>query len=331
MSKSCSQYNLTPNSDAEIQAIHDSIVSVSNSTGVDSRFILAIVMQESNGCVRVPTTDGGVRNPGLMQDHNGKGTCNTGNSTNPAPVTPCPSDQILQMIKDGTEGTIDYLGPDVGGPGLKQLLKDAAGTGGAEYYRAARMYNSGSIASNGNLGDGIATHCYSSDVANRLLGWSAGESKCNPETIGTLTQGVGSFVPGNTGASSTTTTTPPAAASPAAQTPATTTTPAVQPTNTPAAPAPPASTATTAPAVPAAPASSPSSGSDGSSSAPPTGPKYPGAVPNCKAYVLVVSGDYCQEVEQDVGISASQFLDWNPGLNTLCSNLWLGYEYCIKA
>ena len=47
-----------------------------DATGVDHRFILAVIMQESGGCVRAPTTNYGVRNPGLMQDHNGSGTCN---------------------------------------------------------------------------------------------------------------------------------------------------------------------------------------------------------------------------------------------------------------
>lgn len=36
-------------------------------------------MQESGGCVRAPTTNWGVRNPGLMQDHNGVGTRNDNN------------------------------------------------------------------------------------------------------------------------------------------------------------------------------------------------------------------------------------------------------------
>jgi hypothetical protein len=39
----------------------------STATGVDHRFVLAVLMQESHGCVRVNVTSGGVRNPGLMQ------------------------------------------------------------------------------------------------------------------------------------------------------------------------------------------------------------------------------------------------------------------------
>jgi hypothetical protein len=47
----------------------------------------------------------------------------------------------------------------------------ADGGNDADFYRAARIYNSGSIASSGQLQDGIATHCYASDIANRLTGW----------------------------------------------------------------------------------------------------------------------------------------------------------------
>ncbi|UKZ74851.1 hypothetical protein TrVFT333_002521 [Trichoderma virens FT-333] len=55
----------------EVGAIWDGIQSAAAATGVDHRFILAVIMQESGGCVRVQTTNYGVRNPGLMQDHNG--------------------------------------------------------------------------------------------------------------------------------------------------------------------------------------------------------------------------------------------------------------------
>lgn len=72
----------------------------------------------------------------------------------------------------------------VHGDGLKQLLGKATGVGAQRYYRVARMYNSGSVDSSGNLGLGVATHCYCSDVANRLIGWSQGVSKCDAESVG---------------------------------------------------------------------------------------------------------------------------------------------------
>jgi hypothetical protein len=65
------------------------------------------------------------------------------------------------------------------GQGLSGIL---AGLGGVpapqSFYEAARIYNSGSIAASGNLQDGVATHCYASDIANRLLGWATAPSSC---------------------------------------------------------------------------------------------------------------------------------------------------------
>ncbi|KAJ5556714.1 hypothetical protein N7494_000629 [Penicillium frequentans] len=176
MSASCSQWGLPNNSDDETNSIKDAILQVEQSSGVDARFILSIVMQESKGCVRVQTTDNGVINPGLMQSHGGSGSCNRdGNIRNP-----CPENEIHQMIMDGVEGTST-------GPGLKQLIAQEGGsTDAASFYKAARAYNSGAVASSGNLGQGIATHCYASDIANRLLGWSDGPSLCAPNVIGIL-------------------------------------------------------------------------------------------------------------------------------------------------
>ena len=76
-------------SPTEIANIKTAIESVAATTKVDHRFILAVIMQESGGCVRVPTTtspDGTVRNPGLMQDHNGAASCSG--------VNPCPQSTV---------------------------------------------------------------------------------------------------------------------------------------------------------------------------------------------------------------------------------------------
>ncbi|KAJ6126384.1 hypothetical protein N7523_001996 [Penicillium sp. IBT 18751x] len=176
ISASCSQWGLPNNSDDEINCIKDAIYQAEKSSGVDARFILSIVMQESKGCVRVQTTDNGVLNPGLMQSHQGSGSCNRdGNIQNP-----CPESEILQMIMDGVEGTPT-------GPGLKALIAQEGGTlDVTSFYKAARAYNSGAVASSGNLGQGDATHCYASDIANRLLGWTDGPSLCAPNVISML-------------------------------------------------------------------------------------------------------------------------------------------------
>jgi hypothetical protein len=45
------------------------------------------------------------------------------------------------------------------------------------------MYNSGSINPSGDLGRGVATHCYVSDIANRLLGWVFTKSTCTLDDV----------------------------------------------------------------------------------------------------------------------------------------------------
>ena len=179
ISASCSRWGLPNNSEGETNSMKDAIDQVGKSSGIDARFILSIVMQESQGCVRVQTTNNGVINPGLMQSHEGSGSCNKDGIIQ----NPCPQSEVLQMIRDGVEGTST-------GPGLKALIFHEGGTTDVtSFYKAPRAYNSGAVASSGNLGQGSATHCYASDIANRLLGWTDGPSLCAPDVIGVISAG----------------------------------------------------------------------------------------------------------------------------------------------
>ncbi|KAL9599071.1 MAG: hypothetical protein Q9219_004105 [cf. Caloplaca sp. 3 TL-2023] len=174
MTTSCAHYHVPPDTSSELSALHTATLSIAAETNTDPRFILAIILQESSGCVRVPTTYGAVRNPGLMQSHNGPATCNEDAS----PVYPCPAETIEEMIREGTAGHE--------GMGLVEALRSAdklVGAGGlgdvGRFYRAARVYNSGSVDGSGDLGLGGATRCYASDVANRLRGWVEAEDGCD--------------------------------------------------------------------------------------------------------------------------------------------------------
>jgi hypothetical protein len=64
------------------------------------------------------------------------------------------------------------------GEGLSNIFSGLGGGDAQAYYKTARTYNSGSIDSSGNLDAGIATHCYVSDVANRLTGWVYAPHEC---------------------------------------------------------------------------------------------------------------------------------------------------------
>ncbi|CAG9996973.1 unnamed protein product [Clonostachys byssicola] len=167
--KSCGWNNWgADNSATEISNLQKAINQVAGEAKIEPRFILSIVMQESGGCVRVPTTNNGVRNPGLMQSHNGAGTC--------AGKNPCPNAQILQMIRDGTSGT-------KAGDGIKQCLaktsKVVTNAPHRAVFAAARLYNSGSVDYNNLNNPFTATKCYSCDVANRLTGWTLAARKCS--------------------------------------------------------------------------------------------------------------------------------------------------------
>jgi hypothetical protein len=170
MKESCSAFDQPNDSDDEIAAIKSAIIDNSPKAGIDPRFALAIMMQESKGCVRVWTTFYSHNNPGLFQSA-GTGTCNgnvfvDGELKTPGPVsTPCTTGQIDTMVSDGLLGTGD--GSYALGPLLKTTGKGPTAQG---YYETARMYNSGSVPPNGDLSGPGATASYASDVANRLLG-----------------------------------------------------------------------------------------------------------------------------------------------------------------
>jgi hypothetical protein len=165
--RSCADSGTAPTTDAEKDDTLAAINSVSASTGVDRRVILATIMQESGGCVRTKETSVGVRNPGLMQDHNVPNSC----FTIPAP---CPASIIHGMIMDGTAGTLAYPG---GGDGLQQTLTQAANLGAPQcsaqqVYWASRIYNTGHYYPGTALEVGApVTDDYVEKMANRLMGW----------------------------------------------------------------------------------------------------------------------------------------------------------------
>ncbi|KAK6426149.1 hypothetical protein LTR95_016152 [Oleoguttula sp. CCFEE 5521] len=150
------------NSPAEQNAIWAAVQALAAQSFVDHRFILAVILQESAGCVRVgETVSNGhltqVTNPGLMQSHNG-----TGFNSN------APNASIFAMVQDGTQGTQH-------GDGLVQNLNYYG-----NLFWAARGYNSGFIPDEKNLSAaGGATECYVNDIANRLTGWANATSLCH--------------------------------------------------------------------------------------------------------------------------------------------------------
>lgn len=159
-------FKVPNNTPEDTENIRKALLSQSKVGGVPSTFALALMMQESLGCVHVPTTANAVQNPGLFQAHDGNGTCYQ--------KATCSADEITQMAHDGICGTVS-------GPGLEQLGKMAGSSGAETWYRAARLYNSGVNVPLENLNDGgTATNCYCMDIANRVVGnFFTGNTGCN--------------------------------------------------------------------------------------------------------------------------------------------------------
>ncbi|CAH0034786.1 unnamed protein product [Clonostachys rhizophaga] len=177
----CNGLSIAPNSDAENAVLKSSIKSGAAQANLDERFLLAAVFQESAGCVRVKTSTSPnekIRNPGLLQCFNGSFTCNDPDA-GVAILEPCPDEQIIGMITDGLGITTS--------DGFMQCVNEKAGASDvSKYYKGALYYNSGVMPESGNLGKGRANACYSSDIANRVMGWSGNRSPCNKTTIGDL-------------------------------------------------------------------------------------------------------------------------------------------------
>ncbi|RAK99291.1 LysM peptidoglycan-binding domain-containing protein [Aspergillus ibericus CBS 121593] len=66
-----------------------------------------------------------------------------------------------------------------------------------------------------------------------------------------------------------------------------------------------------------------------SSSPAPYQPQQTGTAANCDRFYLVQLGDSCDKIEAQFDISASEFLDWNPSINSDCTNILAGYYYCV--
>ncbi|KAG4034284.1 hypothetical protein MFRU_003g02540 [Monilinia fructicola] len=144
-------------SPAQIQSMYDSILSVASASLVDPRFIYAIILQESSGCVNIDTSKNPdpsqPDNPGLMQSV--AGVKFVGNSASAS----AQAASIHQMIVDGTQGTTK-------GEGLVQCINKYG-----NIYEAARCYNSGDVKKSDLNDPQGATPSYVTDIANRMTGW----------------------------------------------------------------------------------------------------------------------------------------------------------------
>jgi len=138
--------NMSP---SDIDLLRNAITSAEvEQTGVDLRFIIAIIMQESHGDIRVASTPGGDGN-------NDNGPMQAEESASANGMGDVSQELVTSMILAGTN---HFLG------NLQQR--------GGNVFEAFRLYNSGFVNSD-DLNDGgkDATDNYVNDVANRLHGF----------------------------------------------------------------------------------------------------------------------------------------------------------------
>ena len=136
---------------SEIADIHKSIESYSAQSGVDPRFIFAIMVRESSGNTATICGDNG-KSCGLMQVMaKNVPTCTS---------HPCSSQAIHQMIRCGVTGCSSH-----GASNLQDCLSRYRGVYGA----AARCYNTGSVTDSSDWS--VAQYgnpAYVQDIANIL-------------------------------------------------------------------------------------------------------------------------------------------------------------------
>ncbi|OGE52702.1 hypothetical protein PENARI_c009G09663 [Penicillium arizonense] len=59
-------------------------------------------------------------------------------------------------------------------------------------------------------------------------------------------------------------------------------------------------------------------------------PTQTGYIYGCQEFFTVESGDDFSTMETEFGVTLAQLYEWNPSIGKTCTNLWLGYAYCIK-
>ncbi|KUM56608.1 hypothetical protein ACN42_g10598 [Penicillium freii] len=58
-------------------------------------------------------------------------------------------------------------------------------------------------------------------------------------------------------------------------------------------------------------------------------PTQSGIAKNCDKFHKVVAGDQCDSIQTEYKITHKQFIDWNPAIDSACTNLQLDYNVCV--
>ncbi|KAI1327115.1 hypothetical protein F5Y16DRAFT_372662 [Xylariaceae sp. FL0255] len=58
-------------------------------------------------------------------------------------------------------------------------------------------------------------------------------------------------------------------------------------------------------------------------------PAMQNTISTCDECYLVKEGDSCTSIEAKYGVTLSELVAWNPSINTGCTALEIGYNYCV--
>ncbi|KAL4742975.1 hypothetical protein BDV11DRAFT_166643 [Aspergillus similis] len=60
-------------------------------------------------------------------------------------------------------------------------------------------------------------------------------------------------------------------------------------------------------------------------------PLMPSTVADCTEFYYVIPGDSCASIQEAYGLTAAEFNEFNPGMGSDCTNLWLDTYICVAA
>ncbi len=163
----CNQFNVAVNSDIKVNDLYNTIQSAVIIIHINYRFILTVVMQESDDYVHVSTFNFNICNSDLMQDYDDIKMCNDADVVQNS----CSISEINHII---SENLIDISSEN----DLAQCINQFNINNVFAFYKAARIYNSDFIDLFKNLEAEIITHCYSSDIVNCLTEWILTSHTC---------------------------------------------------------------------------------------------------------------------------------------------------------
>lgn len=174
MISSCAKYGVTGMSATEVRDLKDAIYQAAFLANMYASAILALILQETGGCVRVPKTSDGLLE-GVLRTRVEGGGYNCDRDTL-FEGQDCSYDNMKHMVYRG------LFEPDVG---FRIAVEKGAALHPHDDYEVRYYWGVRIRKSQGNFHRALPMEkypegnpCYVSDFANRMVGWVGSESPC---------------------------------------------------------------------------------------------------------------------------------------------------------